>query len=69
MSRQRKIHPEVVKRRKLARQIDKEASKVGYVSNNTRAGKILKLQDVRNKNKALPLEFMEKLLSGLNILF
>lgn len=65
MSRQRKKHPEIVERRKLARQIDIEADKKGYVSYNKRARHILRLKGSRKTYKVAPIEFMEEALKSI----
>lgn len=48
MSRQRKKHPEIVERRKLARQSDKLASEKGHSSANNRGRRIVRLQGINS---------------------
>lgn len=63
MSRQRKVHPEVVRRRKVGRHIDKLTSKMGYVSSNPRGRRILRLLGVNKKPKnAIPSDFLKVML-------
>lgn len=65
MSKQRKKHPEIVERRKLARQIDIEADKKGYVFYNKRARHISKLKGGRKAYEGVPIEFTEEALKSI----
>lgn len=61
MSRQRKKHPNIVWRRKIARKIDKLASKNGYTSQNPRGRRILRMRSVDSEPYGtIPPEALEE---------